>query len=127
MRKWGVRPETRPPPSTVSTRTSSTLPTRASLRRALPLLLVGVQDLEAAQLLVSGTSSASRSAVVPGRGEYAKTKRPSKPTVSDELERRLELVLGLAGVADDDVAREGQVRDAVAEERDGVEVLAARV
>ena len=45
-----------------------------------------------------------------GRTEYLKPKRPLKPTSRDERQRRLEVLVGLAGEADDDVGREREAR-----------------
>jgi hypothetical protein len=58
--------------------TADARPVPAFLRPLLP----GVDDLEAPELLVPGTSSSTRTAAVPGRGEYMNTNTPSKATSS---------------------------------------------
>ena len=58
----------------------------------------------------------------PGRGEYMKTNRPSKPTASTRRNRGLEVRLGLAGIAHDHVAGQRQVGPPVAQERRLVQV-----
>ena len=58
----------------------------------------------------AGTGSGSSAAAVPGRGEYLNAKLSTKPDVAHERERGLEVGVGLAGEADDQVGRERDVR-----------------
>ncbi len=54
-------------------------------------------------------------------------KAPSYLDLFDERQRLLEVVVGLAREADDDVGRQGDVRHVLAQQRDAVEVALARV
>ena len=67
--KCGVRPETRPSASTDSTSTWSCRPTSVSLRRRCHCCWCAFTTCSRRSFSSSGTSSSSRSAVVPGRGE----------------------------------------------------------
>ena len=46
---------------------------------------------------------------VPGRGEYLNEKAEAKSDLADECERRLEILFGLAGKADDEIARQRDI------------------
>ena len=75
----------------------------------------------------SETSSASLSAGVSGRGEYLNAKSDTKPTSRTSESVCREVVLGLAGEADDDVRRQRQPRARAREALDALDVLCTRV
>ena len=57
-----------------------------------------------------GVSSASSAAGVPGRGLYTNANDAVEADLVDELQRLLEVALGLAGKADDEIRRERDAR-----------------
>ena len=75
----------------------------------------------------SGTLSSMASAAVLGRGEYLKLNSESYSTSSSRSSVRLEIRLGLAGEADDDVGGDGDVAPRVLHPLDAAHVLVARV
>src|SRR6185436_16919946 len=85
---------------------------------ALPLLLVAVQHVQAALLLGLRNVVGEPDRRGAGPRRVAEGEEPVETHLLDERERRVELAGGLAGIADDYVARQRERGDVLAQHRD---------
>ena len=110
-----------------STSTSSTRPTRSAFRSAAMPLHELDEPLDAVALDLVRDLLGHRRRVGARARRVDERERAVEADLLDDLERLAEVVLGLAGEADDDVGREREIGDAGAHLVDELQVALARV